>query len=97
MKLSSFLAGIGVGATVALLFAPKSGDETREMLSEKAEEGRRYAAARVQDLRDQAQDLRDQANDVAERGKKAVARQADAVTAAAHAAKDTYKRESHAS
>ena len=41
MRLSSFIVGIGVGAGVALLLAPRSGDETREILTDKVEEGRR--------------------------------------------------------
>ena len=35
-----FLAGLGVGAAVGVLYAPRSGDETREVLRSKAEEGR---------------------------------------------------------
>jgi len=32
-----FLAGLGLGAIVALLFAPRSGKETREYIAGKAE------------------------------------------------------------
>jgi gas vesicle protein len=32
-----FLAGIGIGAGVALLFAPRSGEETREWIADTAE------------------------------------------------------------
>ena len=83
MKLSSFIVGMGAGAAVALLLAPRSGDETREILSDKVEEGRRYAKRRTQEIRDRA-------NDTVEQGKKVVARQAKAVAAAAEAAQDTY-------
>jgi gas vesicle protein len=34
-----FLAGLGVGAVVGVLYAPRSGDETREVLRSKAQEG----------------------------------------------------------
>ena len=34
-----FLAGLGVGAAVGLLYAPHSGEETREVLLSKAQEG----------------------------------------------------------
>jgi gas vesicle protein len=35
----TFLTGIGVGVALALLFAPQSGEETREWLGETAEDG----------------------------------------------------------
>ena len=37
-----FLAGLGVGALVGVLYAPYSGQETREVLRSKADEGRDY-------------------------------------------------------
>jgi gas vesicle protein len=37
-----FLAGIGVGAVVGILYAPKSGRETRESLANSAREGTEY-------------------------------------------------------
>ena len=87
MKARSFIVGMGVGAAVALLFAPRSGDETREILSDKVEEGKQYAKERVRQLRNRA-------NDTVEQGKKVVARQTKAMAAAAGAAGDTYARES---
>jgi len=39
-KVSYFLVGLGIGALVGILFAPKSGEETREFLAQKAEEGK---------------------------------------------------------
>jgi gas vesicle protein len=39
-KASFFLVGLGIGAMVGLLFAPKSGEDTREYLTGKADEGR---------------------------------------------------------
>jgi gas vesicle protein len=86
LKLRSFLAGMGVGAVASLLFAPKSGEDTREILSNKVEEGKQYAKGR-------AQEIRNRANDTVEQGIEAVGRRTKAVTAAAHAAKDTYTRE----
>jgi gas vesicle protein len=93
MKAVSFVAGFGIGAAVALLFAPRSGNETREAILDKAEEGRQYAERRAHELRDRAQELRDQANEAVERGTEAVNRQKKAVTSAVQAAKDTYIRE----
>jgi len=42
--LLAFLLGAVSGAAVALLYAPKSGRETRDYLGEKAREGRARAA-----------------------------------------------------
>jgi gas vesicle protein len=43
--LLAFILGAVSGAAVALLYAPASGNETREYLGEKAREGRERAAA----------------------------------------------------
>ena len=37
-----FLAGLGVGAVVGVLYAPRSGSEMRESLRSKADEGREF-------------------------------------------------------
>lgn len=93
MRLSSFLAGVGLGAGVALLFAPRSGEETREVLAEKAREGRRYAEGRAAELRGRANELKNRAAETAEQGREAVARHTKAASAAVQAATDTYKSE----
>lgn len=68
-----FLAGMSVGAIAALLFAPKSGKETRELIGRKAEEGSDYVVAKGRELRRQAEDFVDRgrkgAERLAERGK----------------------------
>ena len=85
-KVSFFLVGLGIGALVGILFAPKSGEETREYLSSKAEEGNDYAQKKARELRERAEDL-------IERSKEIMARQKDAITTAVDAGKETYKRE----
>ena len=89
-KVSFFIVGLGIGALIGILFAPKSGEETREYLSKKADEGREYAQRKARELRDRAEDL-------IERGKDAVSRQKEAISSAVEAGKETYKRESKAS
>ena len=37
-----FLAGLGIGAAVGILYAPKSGGEVRQRIWEVAEEGARH-------------------------------------------------------
>jgi len=51
-RISFFLVGLGIGALVGILFAPKSGEETREYLSLKADEGRDYAQRKARELRE---------------------------------------------
>ncbi|MBZ5696526.1 MAG: YtxH domain-containing protein [Acidobacteriia bacterium] len=85
-KVSIFLVGLGIGALIGILFAPKSGEETREYLSSKAEEGKEYAQRKARELRERAEDL-------IERSKEIMARQKDAVSSAVEAGKETYKRE----
>jgi len=40
--LSSFLLGLGVGVGIGMLFAPKSGQETRDIIKNKAGESSEY-------------------------------------------------------
>ena len=89
-KVSFFLVGLGIGALVGVLFAPKSGEETRDYLNKKADEGRDYAQRKARELRERAEDL-------LERSKEIMDRQKDALAEAVEAGKDTYKRESRAS
>ena len=44
--LSSFLLGLGVGVGIGMLFAPKSGQETRELIKNKAGEGSEFIKRR---------------------------------------------------
>ncbi|MGO9211178.1 MAG: YtxH domain-containing protein, partial [Terriglobales bacterium] len=41
-----FLAGLGLGALIGVLYAPKAGRETREDILRSAEEGREYVVNR---------------------------------------------------
>lgn len=85
-KVSYFLVGLGIGALVGILFAPKSGEETREFLSKKADEGREYAQRK-------ARELRERADDIVERGKTAASRQRENISAAIDAGRDAYQQE----
>ncbi len=85
-KISYFLVGVSIGALIGILFAPKSGEETREYLSKKAEEGKEYAQKKAQELRERAEDL-------LERSKQVASRQKDQITAAVEAGREAYVRE----
>lgn len=83
-KLSYFFLGVGIGVAVGLLFAPKSGEETREMIRSKAGEGKDY-------LKRRSDEARESAAEWVERGRTAVHRQKDHLTAAVEAGKQAYR------
>ncbi len=85
-KISYFMVGLGIGALIGILFAPKSGEETREYLANKAEEGKEYAQRKARELRERAEDL-------LERGKDVATRQKESITAAVDAGREAYQRE----
>jgi len=85
-KISYFMVGLGIGALIGILFAPKSGEETREFLSQKADEGSEFAQRKAKELRERAEDL-------IERGKDVAVRQRESLTAAVEAGRDAYQRE----
>ena len=75
---SWFLAGLGLGALIGVLYAPKAGKETREELISSAREGTEFLKQRSRDAVDQVNDLVDrsktQVNDYVGRGKEYVER-----------------------
>jgi gas vesicle protein len=73
-----FLAGLGIGALVGILYAPKSGRETREDIAATAKDGTEYVRGRAREVADQAGVLvergKGQAVQYAQRGKEVVER-----------------------
>jgi gas vesicle protein len=59
----TFLVGAGFGAILALLFAPRSGDETRDLIAEKTQQGRDYIVEKTKQFKNKAQDLGQNAKD----------------------------------
>ncbi len=86
-KVSYFLVGLGIGTLLGILFAPKSGEETRQYLKDKAEEGRDYAQKKARELRERAEELAERAKDTVERQKDQLASAIDAGTEAYQRAK----------
>jgi len=82
--LSSFLLGLGVGIGIGMLFAPKSGQETRELLKNKAGEGTDF-------LKQRSSDLKQSATEWVEKGKEALGRQKETLTDAVEAGKQAYR------
>ena len=69
--LVAFIAGAVTGAAVALLFAPASGEETREYLGDRAREGRARAAEAARQGRELLNRQRDTVAAAVERGREA--------------------------
>jgi gas vesicle protein len=74
-----FVAGAAIGAAIALLYAPQSGEETRRYLGKQARKGREALAEAGEDLLDKGRDLyekgrrvADDAAEVFERGRRLV-------------------------
>lgn len=78
-----FLAGLGLGALAGVLYAPRSGSETREALRARADEGREY-------VRNRAREAREQANQWADKGREAVNQQKEQFRAAYEAGRQAY-------
>lgn len=83
-KLSFFFLGLGLGVAVGILFAPKTGQETRELIKSKAGESGEY-------LKRRSTEIRGSANDMIERGKSVLNRQKDTLNEALEAGKQAYR------
>ena len=83
-RLSFFFLGLGLGVAVGILFAPKSGTETRGLIASKAGESGDYIKRRSGELRDSAGDLID-------KGRGVLNRQRDQLNAAVEAGKQAYR------
>ena len=82
--LSSFLLGLGVGVAVGMLFAPKSGEETRELIKNKAGEGGEY-------LKQRGTELKDTASTWVDKGRDVVGKQKENINEAMEAGKQAYR------
>jgi gas vesicle protein len=73
-----FVAGLGLGALVGILYAPKSGRETREDIVTSAKDGTEYVKVRAKEVADQATELvnkgKAQAGEYVQRGREVVER-----------------------
>jgi len=107
-KLTYLLVGGGIGAVIALLFAPKSGVELREDIADATRKGiekSKETAAQLQDKageyyetsRDKANELyqsgREKAGELSDKAKSAAANAANPFSAAIEAGKSAYTQE----
>lgn len=104
-KLTYLLIGGGIGAVIALLFAPKSGVELREDIADATRKGLekgKEAAAQIQERageyyevgRERASEIyqtgREKAGEMAQKARTAAANTANPFTAAVEAGKEAY-------
>ena len=107
-KLTYLLIGGGIGAVIALLFAPKSGQELRGDIADVTRKGiekSKETAAQLQERageyyevgRERASEIyqtaQEKAGELTEKAKSAAARTANPFTAAVEAGKDAYVQE----
>jgi gas vesicle protein len=82
--LSSFLLGLGVGVGIGMLFAPKTGQETRDLLKNKAGEGSEY-------LKQRGTEFKQTASEWVDKGKEALGRQKENLADAMEAGRQAYR------
>jgi gas vesicle protein len=90
-----FLLGLGIGVAAGLLVAPRSGEETRALIADKAGEGADYLRNRAQEsteyVRQRADDLKQSASDIVDKGRTGIQQQKDNLSAAVQAGKQAYR------
>jgi gas vesicle protein len=85
-KRNYFLVGVGIGSLMGILFAPKSGEETRKYMAKKAREGSELARKKTREMR-----VRVEEN--VERGKEIINQTEGQIAMAIDAGIETYNRE----
>jgi len=83
--LAFFLGGL-VGAGIALLVAPKPGQETREQIKKIADEVKEKAEAYIEDAKSKA-------STVVEKGKELLEKEKTVISAAIDAGKEAFEKE----
>ena len=79
-----FLAGVGLGGLIGVLYAPRAGSGTREELRARAEQSSEY-------VRNRAREAREQAAGWVDKGREAVNQQKDQFRAAYEAGRQAYQ------
>ncbi len=101
-----FLLGLGLGVAAGILWAPRAGDETRQIIADRAGEGAEYLKGRTEEgreyvrqragegkeyIRQRTDEIKGSAADLMEKGRSTVSRQRENLTAAVEAGKQAYR------
>lgn len=90
-----FLLGLGIGVAAGILWAPRTGEETRQLIADKAGEGADYVRARTEDgkqyVREQTEALKGSASDLYDKSVSTVSKQKENLNAAVEAGKQAYR------
>jgi gas vesicle protein len=93
--ITHFIVGLGLGVAVGLLLAPRSGEETRQYLRDRAGEGKDYLRTKADEskeyVRRRGTELRESASDLIDRSKDAITRQKEQLAMAVEAGKQAYR------
>jgi gas vesicle protein len=82
-----FLAGLGFGALMGVLYAPRSGRETRDAIKNTAQEGGEY-------LKTRGRGAKETVSQWVDRGKDVVGQQKEKISAAIDATRQAYREAS---
>ena len=82
-----FLAGLGFGALIGVLYAPRSGRETRDAIMNSAQEGSEY-------LKTRGREAKETVSQWVDRGKDVVGQQKEKISAAIDATRQAYREAS---
>jgi gas vesicle protein len=82
-----FLAGLGFGALMGVLYAPRSGRETRDALKNTAQEGGEY-------LKNRGREAKDTVSQWVDRGKDVVSQKKEQLSSAIDATRQAYREAS---
>jgi len=85
-NMNYFLMGLGIGSAVAILLAPKSGQETRQYIADKTREANDFT-------RQKAREIKIRAEDAVEHGKETIAQTKEQIATAIEVGRETYNRE----